>query len=121
MKKIIQFSAAALLVAGLSACSGTAAPQESPAASSPAAQEERAVPNVVGMSYREAYESLLKDDFFAQLVDETGAPWLTGSPWEDLKIAATDPAAGTMSSDSFINVVPEKTQEEYAATLKTAE
>lgn len=124
MKKFIQLSVAAILVAGLAAC-GTDAPANTPSesASSPAAttQEERAVPDVVGMTYKEAYETLVKDDFFAQLVDKTGATWVEGSPWADVKVGSMDPAAGTMTDVSYVNVALELTQEEYAAQTKAAE
>lgn len=118
MKKLIQLSVTAILVAGLAAC-GTTAPanttSESTSASASPAQEQRAVPDVVGMTYKEAYETLVKDDFFAQLVDKTGTTWITGSPWDDVKVASTDPKAGTMTGESYVNVALELTQEEYAA------
>ena len=123
MKKLIQLSVTAILVAGLAACGTTApanTPGESPSASTSTAQEERAVPDVVGMTYKEAYETLVKDDFFAQLVDKTGATWITGSPWDDVKVASTDPAAGTMTGESYVNVALELTQEQYAAQTKAA-
>lgn len=124
MKKIIQFSVAAVLVAGLAACGTTApatAPSESPDTSAAATQEQRAVPDVVGMTYQEAYGTLVKDDFFAQLVDKTGATWVEGSPWADAKVGATDPAAGTMTDVSYVDVALELTQEQYAAQTKAAE
>lgn len=124
MKKFIQFSAAAILVAGLAACGTDApgtAPSASPSTSTASTQEQRAVPNVVGMTYKEAYETLVKDDFFAQLVDETGATWVEGSPWADVKVASTDPEAGTMTDASYVNVALELTQAEYAELTKTAE
>ena len=123
MKKLVHMSVAAILVAGLAGC-GTAAtatnPSESSSASPTATQEKRAVPNVVGMTYQRAYETLVKDDFFAQLVDETGATWVEGSPWADAKVGSTDPAAGTMTDTSYVNVALELTQEEYAAQTKAA-
>lgn len=123
MKKLIQLSVSAILVAGLAAC-GTTAPantsSESPSATATTAQAERAVPDVVGMTYKEAYETLVKDDFFAQLVDKTGATWITGSPWDDVKVSSTDPKAGTMTGESYVNVALEPTQEEYAAQTKAA-
>ncbi|WP_157875105.1 PASTA domain-containing protein [Arthrobacter sp. PAMC 25486] len=124
MKKFIQFSVAALLVAGLAACGTDApatSPSESPSVTATTTQEQRAVPDVVGMTYKEAYETLVKDDFFAQLVDKTGATWVEGSPWADAKVASTDPAAGTMTDESYVNVALEPTQEEYAAQTKAAE
>lgn len=112
-----------MLMAGLAGC-GTdvpgAAPSESASPSAASTQEQRAVPNVVGMTYKEAYETLVKDDFFAQLVDETGATWVEGSPWADVKVASTDPAAGTMTDLSYVNVALELTQAEYAELTKTA-
>ncbi|MGO2540379.1 MAG: PASTA domain-containing protein [Specibacter sp.] len=124
MKKFIQLSVAAILVAGLASC-GTgapvAAPSESPSTSAAAAQEQRAVPDVVGMTYKEAYEALVKDDFFAQLVDKTGATWVEGSPWADAKVGSTDPAAGTVTDVSYVNVALDLTQEEYAKQVKAAE
>ena len=125
MKKLIHLSVAAILVAGLAGCgsatNGTeTTPSESQSASSTTTQEQRAVPNVVGMTYQEAYETLVKDDFFAQLVDKTGATWIEGSPWADAKVGSTDPAAGTMTDSSYVNVALELTQEEYAAQTKAA-
>lgn len=123
MKKFLKFSVAAILLAGLAGC-GTASTatssNDAPSASTTATQEKRAVPNVVGMSYKEAYETLVKDDFFAQLVDKTGATWIEGSPWADAKVGSTDPAAGTMTDTSYVNVALELTQEEYAAQTKAA-
>lgn len=123
MKKIIQLSVAAILVAGLASC-GTgapvAAPNESSSTSAAATQEQRAVPDVVGMTYKEAYEALVKDEFFAQLVDKSGATWVEGSPWADAKVGSTDPAAGTVTDVSYVNVALELTQEEYAKQVKAA-
>jgi len=124
MKKFIQFSVAAVLVAGLAAC-GTggpgAAPSETPSATSSApAQAERAVPDVAGMTYSEAYNALVGEDFFAKLVDETGAEWTTGNPWADVTVKSTDPAAGTMSDASYINVTLTVTQDEYAKQTQAA-
>ncbi|WP_425861133.1 hypothetical protein [Arthrobacter sp. TWP1-1] len=123
MKKFIQLSVAAILIAGLAAC-GTDAPSTTPSESASttaaATQEKRAVPDVVGMTYKEAYETLVKDDFFAQLVDKTGATWVEGSPWADAKVGSMDPAAGTMTDVSYVNVALELTQEEYAAQTKAA-
>lgn len=123
MKKLVHLSVAAILVAGLAGCGSAAAtssPSESASSSSAATQEQRAVPNVVGMTYQEAYETLVKDDFFAQLVDKTGATWVEGSPWADATVGSTDPAAGTMTDSSYVNVALELTQEEYAAQTKAA-
>lgn len=124
MKKLIQLSVAALLLAGLASCgtdAPSATPSESSGTSSGATQSERAVPDVVGMSYKDAYETLVKDDFFAQLVDQKGDTWVTGSPWADAKVASTDPAAGTMTGVSYVNVALELTQDEYAAQAEAAE
>ncbi|MHA7178004.1 hypothetical protein ACX80D_15265 [Arthrobacter sp. Sr24] len=123
MKKLVHLSVAAILVASLAGCgsaAGTSSPSESASSSSAATQEKRAVPNVVGMTYQEAYETLVKDDFFAQLVDKTGATWIEGSPWADAKVGSTDPAAGTMTDSSYVNVALDLTQEEYAAQTKAA-
>jgi len=123
MKKLIQFSVAAMLVAGLAACGTTtpgATPSETPSSASSPAAAQRAVPNVVGMTYKEAYETLVKEDFFAQPVDKAGAKWTTGNPWADVKVASTDPAAGTMTDVSYVNVALEPTQDEYAAQAKAA-
>ncbi len=123
MKKFIQLSAAVVLVAALASC-GTAAPATtsggSPSASATAAQAERAVPDVTGMTYKEAYEALVKDDFFAQVVDETGATWTTGNPWDDVKVASTDPQAGTMTDVSHVKVTLQLTQAEYGSQTKAA-
>lgn len=124
MKKLIQLSLAALLIAGLSAC-GSSAPaatsSDASNTSSAATQEKRAVPDVVGMTYKEAYEALVKDDFFAQLKDSSGATWVTGSPWADAEIATMDPAAGTMTDESYVDLTLTVTQEEYAKLTKAAE
>jgi len=123
MKKIIQLSAAAILVATLAAC-GTNAPAATssgtPSETTAATQAKRAVPNVVGMTYQEAYETLVKENFFAQLVDKTGARWIEGNPWADAKVASTDPAAGTMTDASYVKVALTVTQEEYAKQVKAA-
>lgn len=123
MKKFIQLSITAIVVAGLAAC-GTTAPantsSEAPSSAAITAQAERAVPDVVGMTYKEAYETLVKDDFFAQLVDKTGASWTTGSPWDDVKVASTVPKAGTMTGESYVKVALELTQEEYAVQSEAA-
>ena len=123
MKKFIQFSVAVVLVAGLAACgtdgSGTSS-SETPSTTAAAAPEQRAVPDVVGMTYSEAYNALVGEDFFAKLVDESGAEWTTGNPWADVTVKATDPAAGTMSSASYINVTLTVTQDEYAKQTESA-
>lgn len=123
MKKFIQFSAALVLVAGLAAC-GTggpgASPSETPSSTAAAAQEERAVPDVAGMTYSEAYNALVGEDFFAKLVDEKGVEWTTGNPWADVTVKSTDPAAGTMSSASYVNVTLTVTQDEYAKQTESA-
>ncbi|WP_181034175.1 PASTA domain-containing protein [Arthrobacter sp. GMC3] len=123
MKKFIQFSVAAVLIAGLSAC-GTSAPSAAPSneasASPTATQAKRAVPDVVGMTYKEAYNTLVKGDFFAQPVDETGAKWVQGNPWDDVKVVSTDPAAGTMTDTSYVNVTFNMTQAAYADLSKAA-
>lgn len=72
------------------------------------------------MTYQEAYETLVKDDFFAQLVDKSGATWVEGSPWADAKVGSTDPAAGTVTDVSYVNVALELTQEEYAKQAEAA-
>lgn len=125
MKKFITLSAAALLLAGLAGCGsaastpGSSDSSSSSSSSSSSAQAERAVPDVVGMTYKEAYGVLVKDEFYAQLVDPQGATWLTGNPWDDVKVASTDPVAGTMTDVSYINVALDLTQDEYAAETKT--
>lgn len=123
MKKFIQFSVALVLVAGLAAC-GTgapgASPSETPSSTAAAAQEERAVPDVAGMSYSEAYNALVGEDFFAKLVDEKGVEWTTGNPWADVTVKSTDPAAGTMSSASYVNVTLTVTQDDYAKQTESA-
>ncbi|SEE42275.1 PASTA domain-containing protein [Arthrobacter alpinus] len=123
MKKFIQFSVLAMVVAGLAACSTnvpTTIPDAAPSASATSTASKRPVPDVVGLSYKEAYETLVKDDFYAQLVDETGSTWTTGSPWNDVKVASTDPAAGTITDVSYVNVQLEITQAEYAEQTKAA-
>ncbi|WP_449372635.1 PASTA domain-containing protein [Arthrobacter psychrolactophilus] len=124
MKKFIQLSLAALLIAGLSACGSTApatSSSDTASVSAAATQEKRAVPDVVGMSYKEAYETLVKDDFFAQLKDENGENWTEGSPWADVTIATMDPAAGTMTDESYVDLTLTVTQDEYAKSTKAAE
>lgn len=124
MKKFIQLSLAALLIAGLSACGSTApasSSSETASVSAAATQEKRAVPDVVGMTYKEAYETLVKDDFFAQLKDENGENWIVGSPWADVEIATMDPAAGTMTDESYVDLTLTVTQDEYAKLTKVAE
>lgn len=122
MKKLISLSFAAILLAGLSACGTDSAttPRSAPSATAAAAQEERAVPDVVGMTYSEAYNALVGEDFFAKLVDESGAEWTTGNPWADVTVKSTDPSAGTMSADSYINVTLTVTQAEYAKQSEAA-
>lgn len=123
MKKFIQFSVAAVLVAGLAAC-GTGGPgaSSSETSSTPASavQEQRLVPDVAGMSYSEAYNALVGEDFFAKLVDEKGVEWTTGNPWADVTVKSTDPAAGTMSSASYVNVTLTVTQDDYAKQTESA-
>lgn len=124
MKKFIQLSLAALLIAGLSACGSTAPATRSSdtaSVSATAAQEKRAVPDVVGMTYKEAYETLVKDDFFAQLKDDNGDNWIAGSPWADVEIATMNPAAGTMTDESYVDLTLTVTQDEYTQLSKAAE
>ncbi|ALV45092.1 hypothetical protein MB46_05820 [Arthrobacter alpinus] len=123
MKKFIQFSVLAMVVAGLAACSTnvpTTIPGAAPGASATSTASKRPVPDVAGLSYKEAYETLVKDDFYAQLVDKTGSTWTTGSPWNDVKVASTDPAAGTITDVSYVNVQLEISQAEYAEQTKAA-
>ncbi len=122
MKKLISLSVAAILLAGLSACGSdsSATPSDAPSTTAAAAQDERAVPDVVGMTYDKAYNALVGEDFFAKLVDENGDEWITGNPWADVTVKSTDPAAGTMSDASYVNVTLTVTQDEYAKQTETA-
>ncbi|MDD0857933.1 hypothetical protein NHF46_09535 [Arthrobacter alpinus] len=59
-----------------------------------AVQEKREVPDVAGMTYSEAYNARVSEDFFAKLVDDTGVEWTTGKPGDLCRAGQHAPQRG---------------------------
>jgi hypothetical protein len=119
MKRYLSAVLAAILIAGLTACGGGAqqasSSSQSAGPSASASPTFRAVPNVVGVNFQDARTTLLKHDFVVRILDREGKKWTGRYPDKTVMVVSTNPAIGTVTDKSDVEVTVGVTEAELKA------